>query len=328
MRYTRLGTTGPTVSAIGLGCMGMSGSYGPADQREARATISRAFELGVTHFDTGDFYGDGENERLLGLALAGRRDEAVIATKTGMRRGATGPPRLDGSPSYLRKACDDSLARLGVDHIDLYYLARVDPDVPVEESFGAMAELVEAGKVRQLGLSEVSPRTIRRAHSVHPVTALQTEYSLWERHAEDAVLPTVRELGIGFVAYSPLGRGFLTGGVRSAGELPDGDFRRLTPRFQGANFERNLRIVERVEELSSEIDVTPAQLAIAWVCAQGEDIVAIPGTKRRHYLEENVAAESLELSSDRLARLDEVVPQNGAAGDRYPEPIMATIDRG
>src|SRR3954454_7605668 len=251
MDHIRLGDAGPTVSAVGLGCMGMSGSYGPGDDGESIATIKRALELGVTLFDTGDFYGGGDNERLLGRALAGHRDEAVIATKTGMRRDGDGPPRVDGAPSYLRHACDESLARLRVEQIDLYYLARVDPSVPVEESVEAMAELVASGKVRFLGLSEASAETIRRAHAVHPITALQTEYSLWERHAEHAILPTVRELGIGFVAYSPLGRGFLAGGLRPAAALAENDFRRFSPRYQGENLARNARIVERVEELAA-----------------------------------------------------------------------------
>jgi len=306
--------------------MGMSGSYGPGDEAESAATIKRALELGVTLFDTGDFYGDGDNERLLGRALAGRRHEAVIATKTGMRRGGDGPPRVDGTSSYLRRACDASLVRLGVEQIELYYLARVDPAVPVEESVGAMSELAASGKVRFLGLSEASAETIRRAHAVHPITAVQTEYSLWERHAEEAVLPTVRELGIGFVAYSPLGRGFLAGGLHSAAELVENDFRRFTPRYQGQNLARNARIVERVEELAAEMGATAAQLALAWVRARGDDIVPIPGTKRRRYLEQNVEAASIELSSDQLARLEAAVPEGGPAGDRYPEPIMQTID--
>jgi aryl-alcohol dehydrogenase-like predicted oxidoreductase len=326
MDLKRLGSTGPTVSALGLGCMGMSGSYGPADEREATATIARALELGITLFDTGDFYGHGANERVVERALASQRDRAVIATKTGMRRDADGKPYVDGSPSYLRRACDASLERLRVDHIDLYYLARVDPTVPVEESVGAMAELVASGKVRSLGLSEASARTIRRAHAVHPIAALQTEYSLWERHAEHEILPTVRDLGIGFVAYSPLGRGFLAGGVRSTEELPDGDFRRFTPRFQGENLAGNIDIVEQVDALAAETGLTQAQLALAWVRAQGDDIVPIPGTKRRRYLEENVAAASIELSPDQLARLEAAVPRGGAAGDRYPGPIMETID--
>jgi aryl-alcohol dehydrogenase-like predicted oxidoreductase len=326
MDCMRLGDAGPTVSAMGLGCMGMSGSYGPADEGEATATIQRALELGVTLFDTGDFYGDGANERLVGRALVGRREMAVIATKTGMRRTEDGKPRVDGTPSYLRQACDRSLERLGVDHIDLYHLARVDPLVPVEESVGAMAELVAAGKVRSLGLSEISPATIRRAHAVHPIAALQTEYSLWERHAEDAILPTVRELGVGFVAYSPLGRGFLAGGLRSPGELSEGDFRRSTPRFQGENLEGNLEIVGTLDALAAEAGLTQAQLALAWVRAKGDDIVAIPGTKRRSYLEENVAAASIELTADQLARLDAAVPPGRVAGDRYPEAIMRMID--
>jgi aryl-alcohol dehydrogenase-like predicted oxidoreductase len=301
--------------------MGMSGSYGPADEAEAEATIKRALELGVTLFDTGDFYGAGHNERLLGRALAGHRDEVVLATKTGIQRGPEGPVAA-ASPATLREACDASLERLGTEHIDLWYLARVDPNVPVEESVGAMAEMVQAGKVRAIGLSEVSAETLRRAHAVHPITALQTEYSLWQRHVEAQILPTARELGIGFVAYSPLGRGLLSGGVRPDAELPDNDFRRSSPRFQGDNLTLNLTLVERIRALAEEKGATPAQLAIAWALAQGEDVVPIPGTKRRRYLEQNVAAAQIELSEADLAHLDGLV----AAGARYPEPLMRDIE--
>jgi aryl-alcohol dehydrogenase-like predicted oxidoreductase len=321
-----LGSQGLAVSEQGLGCMGMSEFYGRADEGDAIATIHRAIELGVTFLDTADMYGPFTNEELVGKAVAGRRDAVVIATKFGNERREDGSfVRINGTPEYVREACEASLRRLGVDHIDLYYQHRVDKTVPIEETVGAMAELVEQGKVRHLGLSEASPETIRRAHAVHPITALQTEYSLWTRDPEDAVLPTVRELGIGFVAYSPLGRGFLSGRFRSPDDIPEGDFRRNNPRFQGENFERNLELVERVKELADEKGATPGQLALAWVLAQGRDIVPIPGTKRIPYLEENAAASELELTSDDLARIDEAAPAGATAGERYPD--MSSIDR-
>jgi aryl-alcohol dehydrogenase-like predicted oxidoreductase len=314
------------VSALGLGCMGMSEFYGTPDEDEAIRTIHRALELGVTFLDTADMYGPFTNEILVGRAIADRRDEAVVATKFGNERREDGTwVRINGTPEYVHRACDASLQRLGVDHIDLYYQHRVDKTVPIEETVGAMKELVEQGKVRCIGLSEAAPETIRRAHAVHPVTALQTEYSLWTRDPEDEILPTVRELGIGFVAYSPLGRGFLSGRFRSPDDLPEDDFRRNNPRFQGENFEKNLEVVRRVEEIANERGVTPGQLALAWVLHQGDDIVPIPGTKRVRYLEENVAAADLHLTEDELRRIDEAAPQGVAAGDRYPD--MSTIDR-
>jgi len=326
MHNRTLGSEGLRVSAQGLGCMGMSEFYGTADEGEAIATIQRALELGITFLDTADMYGPFTNEKLVGRAIAGRRDEVVLATKFGNERGEDGSfLGVNGKPDYVRSACDASLARLGVDHIDLYYQHRVDQTVPIEETVGAMKELVEQGKVRHLGLSEASPETIRRAHAVHPITALQTEYSLWTRDPEDAVLPTVRELGIGFVAYSPLGRGFLSGAIASPDDLAEGDFRRNNPRFQGANFDKNLELVERVREIASERDVTPGQLALAWLLHQGEDIVPIPGTKRREYLEENAAADDIELSDDELERIDEAAPAGVTAGERYPD--MSSIDR-
>jgi aryl-alcohol dehydrogenase-like predicted oxidoreductase len=314
------------VSALGLGCMGMSEFYGAADEEEAKAVIARAIELGVTFFDTADMYGPFTNERLVGEALGPHRDEMVIATKFGNVRGPNGE-RLGvrGDPEYVREACEASLQRLGVDHIDLYYQHRVDPEVPIEETVGAMAELVEQGKVQHLGLSEASAGTVRRAHATHPITALQTEYSLWSRDPEEELLPTVRELGIGFVPYSPLGRGFLTGQIRSPEDLPEDDFRRHSPRFEGENFKRNLELVERVEEIAAEKSVTPGQLALAWVLAQGDDLVPIPGTKRLSYLEENVAAAAVELSAEDLNRIDEAAPRGSAAGDRYAD--MSPVDR-
>jgi aryl-alcohol dehydrogenase-like predicted oxidoreductase len=313
------------VSAMGLGCMGMSEFYGSTDEDEALATINRALELGVDFLDTADMYGPFTNERLVGRAIEGRRDEVVVATKFGNVRGENGERRgIRGDAEYVRQACDASLERLGTDHIDLYYQHRVDKEVPIEETVGAMKELVEQGKVRHLGLSEASPETIRRAHAVHPITALQTEYSLWTRDPEQAVLPTVRELGIGFVAYSPLGRGFLSGRFQRPEDIPEDDFRRSNPRFQGENFQRNLELVDRVREIAGEKDVTAGQLALAWVLHQGEDIVPIPGTKRRSYLEENVAAAEVELSEEDLRRIDEVMPAGVAAGERYPD--MSSID--
>ena len=320
MEQRKLGANGPDVSAEGLGCMGMSEFYGSADEGEAREVIDRALDLGVSFLDTADMYGPFTNEKLVGDAIAGRRDEVVLATKFGNVRGENGERLgIRGDAEYVRQCCEDSLRRLGVEQIDLYYQHRVDPKVPIEETVGAMAELVAAGKVAHLGLSEAGPETIRRAHATHPIAALQTEYSLWSRDPEEEILPTVRELGIGFVAYSPLGRGFLTGRFRSIEDLPEGDFRRVNPRFQGENFDRNLELVARVEEIAAEKGVKAGQLALAWVLAQGEDIVPIPGTKRLTYLEQNVAAAEVELSAEDLRRLDEVCPAGVAAGDRYAD---------
>ena len=316
---------GLEVSAMGLGCMGMSEFYGSGDEDEAIRTIHRALELGIDFLDTADMYGPFTNEKLVGRAIAGRGDTVVLATKFGNVRGENGERLgIDGSPEYVRKACDASLRRLGTDHIDLYYQHRVDQTVPIEETVGAMAELVQQGKVRHLGLSEASPQTIRRAHAVHPITALQTEYSLWTRDPEAEVLPTVRELGIGFVAYSPLGRGFLTGRFRSPDDFEAGDFRANHPRFQGENFQRNLDLVERVKAIADEKDCTPGQLALAWVLRRGEDVVPIPGTKRVPYLDENAAAADVELTDEDIARLDEVAPVGVAAGERYAD--MSSID--
>jgi aryl-alcohol dehydrogenase-like predicted oxidoreductase len=324
MRTRTIGQ-GLEVSEQGLGCMGMSDFYGGRDEAEAIRTIHRALELGVTLLDTADMYGPFTNEKLVGGAIADRRDQVVLATKFGNERREDGCwVGINGSPEYVRSAADASLQRLGVDHIDLYYQHRVDKSVPIEETVGAMKELVEAGKVRHLGLSEASPDTIRRAHAVHPITALQTEYSLWTRDPEDVLLPTVRELGIGFVAYSPLGRGFLSGRFRTPQDIPEGDFRHNHPRFQGENFQRNLELVGRVEEIAGEKGVTAGQLALAWVLAQGDDVVPIPGTKRVAYLEENVGASDIVLTGDDLARIDAAAPAGVTAGDRYAD--MSSID--
>lgn len=327
MESRTLGSRGLEVPALGLGCMGMSEFYGPPeDEERAVEVIHRALDLGVVFLDTADMYGPFTNEELVGRAIHGRRDQVVLATKFGNVRSEDGGFHgVDGRPEYVRRACHDSLRRLGVDHVDLYYQHRVDPDVPVEETVGAMARLREEGKIRHLGLSEAAPATIRRAHAEHPVTALQTEYSLWTRFPEEEILPTVRELGIGFVAYSPLGRGFLTGRFASPEDLPEGDWRRRSPRFQGENFRKNLELVERVEEIADEKGVTPAQLALAWVLEQGEDVVPVPGTTSRRHLEENVRAASLELTPRELARLDAAAPPGAPAGDRYPD--MSTVNR-
>jgi aryl-alcohol dehydrogenase-like predicted oxidoreductase len=326
MEQRTLGRQGLVVSSLGLGCMGMSDFYGSADEADAVATLDRALELGVTLLDTADMYGPFKNEELLGRFLKGRRERVVIATKFGNRRAPDGTfLGVSGRPEYVREACDASLKRLGVDRIDLYYQHRVDPTVPIEETVGAMAGLVKAGKVRFLGLSEAGSTTIRRAHAVHPISALQTEYSLWTRDPEDGILPTVRELGIGFVAYSPLGRGFLTGRFKTPEDLPEGDWRRLNPRFQGENFQRNLDLVARVGELARSLGITPAQLALAWVLSRGLDVVPIPGTKRRATLEENVGAAAVVLTPATLARLDEVMPRGVAAGTRYPLAGMKAV---
>jgi aryl-alcohol dehydrogenase-like predicted oxidoreductase len=324
METIALGTQGLTVSRQGLGCMGMSDFYGPGDDSESIATIHRALELGVTFFDTSDMYGPHTNELLVGKALAGQRDEAVIATKFGIVRDTADPARrgINGRPEYVRQACEGSLSRLGVDHIDLYYQHRVDPDTPIEETVGAMAELVTQGKVRYLGLSEAAPTTIRRAHAVHPISALQTEYSVWSRDPEQEILPTLRELGIGFVPYSPLGRGFLTGALRSLDDLDESDFRRYQPRFQGDNLADNVAIVEVLDQLASAKGCTPGQVALAFVHAAGRDVAPIPGTKHRAYLEENVAALDVELTEEDLAVLDTAAP---AKGDRYAD--MSPVNR-
>ena len=326
MQQRNLGNEGLVVSSLGLGCMGMSEFYGTSDEGESIATIRRAIELGVTFIDTADMYGPFTNEKLVGKAIEGRRDEVQLATKFGNVRGEDGSFQgVRGDAAYVRECCDASLRRLGVEHIDLYYQHRVDPETPIEETVGAMKELVEAGKVRYLGISEASPQSIRKANSVHPISALQTEYSLWSRDVEDEILPTVRELGIGFVAYSPLGRGFLTGQIQNFEDLPEDDYRRFSPRFQGENFDKNLNLVEKVREIAREKGVAPGQLALAWLLHQGDDVVPIPGTKRRRYLEEDAAATGVELTDEDLARIDEAAPKGVAAGDRYPD--MSSVNR-
>jgi aryl-alcohol dehydrogenase-like predicted oxidoreductase len=328
MEKRRLGRLGPEVGALGLGCMGMSEFYGATDDAESIATIHRAIELGVTLLDTADVYGPLKNEELVGRAVRDRRDQVVIATKFGIVRGPDPTTRgVSGKPEYVRSSCEGSLKRLGLETIDLYYQHRVDPNVPIEETVGAMAELVSQGKVRFLGLSEASPATIRRAHVVHPIAALQTEYSLWSRDPEDGILATCRELGIGFVAYSPLGRGFLTGAIRRPEDLADDDWRRFSPRFQGENFQKNLDLVKKVENLARTKGATPAQLALAWVLSQGGDILPIPGTKRRDRLEENLKALDLDLRPEDLARLEAAAPRGAVAGTRYPESAMPLVNR-
>ena len=326
MKTRKLGTL--EVSALGLGCMGMSEFYGPGDEAESLATLHRAIELGVTLLDTADMYGPFTNEELVGRGIRGLRDKVIVATKCGIVRDASDPTRrgIDGSAAYIKASCEGSLKRLGIDVIDLYQLHRVDPKTPIEESAAAMADLVKAGKIRAYGLSEASPATLRRAHAVHPVASVQTEYSLWTRDPEGPVLDTCRELGIGFLAYSPLGRGFLTGAIKRFEDLAPNDFRRHNPRFQGAAFQKNLDLVAAVEALATARGVKASQLALAWVLAQGDHVVPIPGTKRRKYLEENVASEALVLTKDELARLDAIMPPGAADGQRYPEIGMRSID--